>query len=411
MKWYSPHTFSLIWIFLIEVAAAAAASYYRYESEVFGEAIPPFMFFQATLVGLIAVVAYMTGWYFGPRGPNFHRGIESTLEDTEATRQFLPIYGLGLLGLSFMAWLYMYATVGGIKSHLANQGQGRGDIIESAGGMVWHIARFGYAASLLVFARFGPLNPISICAVLLMLFFLVFFGSRSFAAILLIAVLIVYFVRFRSSLRMWMIIALFCGLSCFAIGQRLYRMTGGDVQEAIAVGEEQAGALESAVGLVLGDFTFIIQRSEIIDYLQDTSDYQYGRIYLCLLRLIPNKLMPGFDASLPSGNIWYVENLLPRKLYKVSLSSNAFTEFFINLGYPGVILGGFVVGFVIRWLHSRLVEPEFRRYQIIPVIFIGLLAMQLFRFYKSGVVTFLDMFYVFLPLWAVLLVNRMSHRN
>ena len=48
---------------------------------------------------------------------------------------------------------------------------------------------------------------------------------------------------------------------------------------------------------------------------------------------------------------------------------------------------------------------------IIPVIFIGLLAMQLFRFYKSGVVTFLDMFYVFLPLWAVLLVNRMSHRN
>jgi hypothetical protein len=410
LPWYSPHAAVLFFFFLIEVAAPFPVILFDLESRVYRRPLLPAEMFWASTVSLLGVCCYLLGWRWGPKRQSFGPTIEHLISDTPQVMRFIPIVSVCVFALSILAWAYMYRVGGGIAVHMENLGGGRRELVRGAGGYVWHIARFGYAAVLIYLAYAGFRSVIGWSMLILLGGLLTAFGSRSFLAILLIGAFVVYGMRFREHvpLFVWIVV----GTTSFFVATFLVllRMTEGHVDEAAVIYRENIATVEGFVLLLLGHMTFVIQRAELMEHLAVTGDYQLGGTFLNLLQIIPGMIWPQqYQVLPPTGTQYYMMTFFPHRLGRMSMSSNIFTEFYLNFAYPGVIIGSFLFGYAIRWIHSRLVANPIRRHQIFPAVFVALLAINWFRLIKSGTPVLLTMLYIALPLLLIYALNIFNH--
>ncbi|TVQ74964.1 MAG: hypothetical protein EA380_11810 [Phycisphaeraceae bacterium] len=401
--WYSPHAAVLLGIFIIEVAAPVAALHYRVDAYVFARPLTPEEFRDAATLGLVAIISYLVGWRFGPSRTTFNRRLEWYFSDSPQVQKNFTFMCLALYAAGIIAWIVMFRTVGGIEEHMQDMGGGRREAIGGAGGLVWHIAKFAYVGALLYFSRHG-VTPISIGLIAFLAVFLLAFGSRSYAAVLFLAVFIVYRVRCveKIPIIMWATVA--AGMFFFMSFWALLRRTAGDFERAMHMYGQIQASQEGMVLQALGSWIFITNRAELMHYMGDKIPWMNGETYLTLLRIIPTFMWPG-QTQIMSGNQVYMQYLVPERVGRISLSSQLFTEFYINFGYPGVVVSSIIFGMIVRWFHSRLLADPLRKYQVAHCVLAALLGVVLIRTLKVGIPGILDFVYLFVAVFLAYISN------
>lgn len=398
IAWYSPHIFILLFLFLIEVGAPITTIALDFESAVYNRPLLPGEMAAASGVSLIAILAYLIGWKLGPKRQTLSPGLERMIRDTPQTGVYVSVFAFATFLVSILAWAYMYAAGGGIAAHVTDMGGGRRDLIQEASGLVWHLARFGYAAVFLYFAARGPRSLLAWLMFFTLAALLFSFGSRSYLAILLAGMLIVYRFRFTNKTPKTLLLISAGVLFMVATFLSLLRQTEGSIGAAMDIYQYQISDLRGTAELVFGHLTFIINRAELMNHLADTGDYQYGKTYLNLLQIIPERIWPAQREMLPPpGNMYYLQTFFPERIGKVSLSNNLITEMYLNFWYPGVIVGCMFFGICVRFLHAKLVAPDWRRMHIFPAVITALLAVSWFRLIKSGSGVLISFFYLLFP--------------
>lgn len=401
--WYSPHALLLFGMFIIEVVAPVAVLHYRVPAYVFERPLSPEEFEAATMLGLVGVVSYLIGWALGPKKTTMNRRFEWYLTDTPQVQKNFTLMCFGLYTAGILAWIIMFRTVGGMTEHMENMGGGRREMQGGAGAIVWHLAKFAYVGALLYFSRHG-LKPVSIAMILFLGVFLLAFGSRSYAAILFAGAFIIYRVRHTEKIPMvvWGIMA--SALFFFMTFWALLRRTGGDLSEAAEMYSELKSTQETAILHAVGSWMFIRNRAELIHYMGDKIPWMNGETYLTFFKFIPQFIWPGQNQIISGAQV-YMQYLIPHRVGKVSLSSQLFTEFYINFGYPGVIISAMLCGMLIRWFHSRLLADPMRRYQVPHVVLSALLTLCLIRVLKGGIQAMNVPVYFFVGVFLVYLPN------
>lgn len=403
LYWFSPHVAFLGGFFLIYVAATAAMIHYAVPSHVFQRPLTPDEYAQALTLCLVSLVCYLLGWRLGPKRQTMSRGLEWFLTDTPAVRATFDYACIGMMVAGFIAWFYIFSFAGGVSGQLENI-KGRNQASAEAGGWVMHIAFFTYAGVLLYFSRHG-FNLISIGSIGLFLFILLVFGSRSYAATLVMGVLAIYTFRFRGKLPLVVWIAAIAGMFTLMTFWVLLRQTRGRFDRAAEAYTETMSTTEGFVMQSLGNMMFIAHYAEWMDAIGTRVEPQYGRTMLGFLRIIPNMIWDKGDLVV-SGSKLYLQTFFPQKIGVVSLSSPLFIEYYVNFKWPGVIIFSALNGIVARWLDSRLLRHPHRRVQVAHIVICGLLFGITVKLLKQGVsIGVMVYYYVFLPIVIVYLPN------
>lgn len=407
LKWYSPHAWMILSLFLVEAAGSASVVIYKADSELYGRPFTAEELFPSVLLGLIGVMMYMVGWRIGPKRPGFGPRLSVYFSDTALVASLFTIGCLFIFGMSMLAWLYMYSTGGGMGGQLQNQGGGRRELVNSAGGFVWHVARFGYAAVLLMIARYGIKNPFALVMFLVYSLMLFVWGSRSYFAIVFIGAIVVYQRRFKPNLSLLKVGALAAALLLIANVLIGLRMTQGDTGATKEVVVDRLSDMDLFLQSQLANVTFSAYRAEVMISAGEPNGipFQNGKTMLSLLDIIPNFIWDN-SALRTSGPALYMQYLAPEKIGKTSLAISLFGELYINFRWFGTAICCLLVGVIFRWMHSRLIESEHYMYPSIPVTVISaLLAVFVMRFVKMGVFDLISLFYVLLPIFLLYLPN------
>lgn len=402
-QWYSLHGAMIVILCLFYVAAPTVVVYAGMESKVYNRPLSPEQFSRAMAVTSIFILCYFMGYRFGPKRMTLPRRFEWYFADTPQIQSSFNTSAIIVFSIGMLAWLYMFSVGGGIAEHLRTRGAGRGDLIAGAGGYVFHLAKFAYAGALLYLSRNG-INLISLAMVGLLGLLLFFFGSRGFAFILFIGALVVYRYRFMNRLPWYVAVGGVAALMFMQIFMRMVRFTGGNIDRALTHTRQAGESVETFVLNALGDFHFIINLAEIIDNMGTRIPWQYGQTLLSFLYIIPSFIWRAADY-IPAGNIVYLQYLLPDMLGTVSLSNNLFTEFYMNFGLIGVVVGCALWGVFIRWLSNVTTGNPYRKYQYAYVVYAALLWGQLVQIMKSGVPDLTMLVYFFVPVFIVYLPN------
>ena len=396
VPWYSPHAFVLASLALVYCAAPVAVIGYRAHSFIYKRPLSPEEVFDAAIVSLLGVFFYLVGWRLGPKKCRLPRGIEWYFADTPQVQANFNWMAMAFYAMGIGAWVYMFAVGGGVGEALENMGQQRRTNVSTAGGTIYHIAKFAYVGALLYFSRNG-INLFSLGMIGFFTLLLLLHGSRSFVGILFLGALIVYRVRHtdRIPISVWVpaIIFVILLLSFWV----LLRQTSGNIGEAMSIYKQSGSTFEGIILQIISPFMFWIHLAEVIDHVPDVIPYQYGRTFGTIFYIIPGFLWPQQYELFQSGSAVYMSYLMPQQHENFTLTPSIFSEFFINFGYLGVIMCPFAYGYLVKWFHNVMIGDPRRKYQVAWIVFLALVAVNMVRVTKNGAGTIIFAFYFSIP--------------
>ena len=383
LPWFSPHTAMLLGIFFIYVLAPPAMMFYRTPSYITLRAIPPEQYMPALWLSLVAVSCYLLGWRFGPKRQTMPARLEWFLSDTPEVRANFDYLCLAIMIVGFAAWLYIFSFAGGIAGQLENM-RTRSESATEAGGIFLRVAMLTYGGVLLYFSRHG-VTMLSLAALGFFFFILMVFGSRSYAAMLVVAALAVHTFRSKHKIPLPVWIGIGAGMFVIMTYWVLLRQTQGNLSAAADAYSEQMSSTEGIVTQSLGSFMFMRQHVDWMTAIGTQVPPQYGRTFSVVLNWIPTMIWPNKGDLVQSGSKLYLQTFFPHKIGNVSLSSPLFIEYYVNFMWPGVIVLCFFTGVVVRWLDSVLLRHPHRRFQVAHIVIAGLLVATLIKTLKQGV--------------------------
>ena len=111
---------------------------------------------------------------------------------------------------------------------------------------------------------------------------------------------------------------------------------------------------------VVENFDQLIRVKDIVKYVPEKLEYQYGKTFFnLLLKPIPSRIWP----EKPQGAGYYVTKSLYPKHFaaNASIATSLLGELYLNFHIIGIVFGMFVFGFVVSGLYKFLVlnSPNF----------------------------------------------------
>ena len=402
--WYSMQAVVLVACGMYFVFAPTALLHYGVESDAFERLLTNNELATALFMTNVALLSYVLGYRFGPKKTHLPKRFEWYFTDTPAVQQNYALVTMGIFAIGMLAWVYMFSQSGGLAQHLEAGGSARADAVQSAGGYVFHIAKWAYVGALLYLARYG-VNIITIAMIVSFGLLLFYYNSRSYAFTLLLGAVIVYRFRFMKNFPLWLGLGAAGSVFVLQLFMRLLRATGGNVGQAVSAQKDLWGSVDSFILSLLGDVMSIRNVAEVMSVMPEKISYQMGRTFMSLLYIIPGFLWPGQYQLITPANKIYVETFFPERIGKISLSNVLFLEYFMNFGWIGVILLGFGTGAFVRWFQAVTIDNPLRKYQCAYICYGAIMAIQSVRIIKSGVPTLLQFVYFLVPFMIVYAPN------
>jgi len=348
----------------------------------------------------VGVFCYLVGYRMGPKKARLSRGLEWYFTDTPAVQSLFPLMTGLVIVVGLGAWAYAFSVSGGVSAHLRDFGGSRQTLDATAGGLVLHLGKFIWVGAALWMSRYGlklsTLLVIGATSVPLLLY-----GSRSYIAILMLGVFIVWRYRFMVKVPKIVWVGMTAALILLMSAYVMLRSTGGNVQQAAKAYTEATSTTEGKIASLTEAFAFIVPMSEMLQETPDKIPYQYGRTFLTVLYIIPNYIWPNKSELFTSGSRVYTEGLFPQRADTVTLTPSIMSEFYINFGWFGVTIFPLITGMVIRWFEMLIMGNPHRRNQVAWIAFGAVVSVNLLRVMKNGVGTVIFAVYFAVPVFIV----------
>lgn len=182
---------------------------------------------------------------------------------------------------------------------------------------------------------------------------LILLGERGHFVFLIVSMLVIYhYTKKRIRLIPVFMFALFLYLFLVMYGQ--YREFGLQKANKIEARENYKLGLAFTYKKVVENFDQLIRVKDIVKYVPEKLEYQYGKTFFNLLvKPIPSRIWP----EKPQGAGYYVTKSLYPKHFaaNASIATSLLGELYLNFHIIGIILGMFVFGFVVSGLYKFLV--------------------------------------------------------
>ena len=181
---------------------------------------------------------------------------------------------------------------------------------------------------------------------------LVFLGERGHFVFLIISLLVSYhYIKYRLKLIPVSIFALILYLFLLLYGQ--YREFGLKNTNRMENKERYRLGTVITYKKLVENFDQLIRVKDIIKYVPQKLDYQYGKTFFNLLfKPIPSRIWP----EKPQGAGYYVTKSLYPKHFaaNASIATSLLGEFYLNFHVVGIILGMFLFGLAVSGLYKIL---------------------------------------------------------
>lgn len=402
IPWYYPHAIILASYFMMYVAAPAVTVWIGPYSEYYKRDLSGYEISYALGVSAVGAFFYLVGYRYGPKRASLPRRVEWYFSDTSAVQNMFPYMVLAMMAIGLAAWAYGYKVSGGVAAHLRDFGGSRRTFDSEAGGIVLHLGKFIWVASMLWMARYGlkisTFIVIGAASIPLLLY-----GSRSFIAILLLGTFIVWRFRWTEKVPKLVWVGMAFALVMLMSFYVMLRSTGGDVSEARRAYNQQISTVEGRVQSVTHSFSFIGPMAETLQEMGNKIPYQYGRTLATITYIIPNRIWPNEDKMkyFRTGSRIYTEELFPHRVDKISMAPSIMAEYYINFGWPGVAFLSFATGWAIRWFERLMLDHPHRRHQVAWIAFAALVSVNMLRVMKNGFNTIIYAVYFAIPIILV----------
>jgi oligosaccharide repeat unit polymerase len=234
---------------------------------------------------------------------------------------------------------------------------------------------------------------------------LVFLGERGHFVFLVISLLVCYhYIKQRLKLIPVSIFALILYLFLLLYGQ--YRELG--LQNTNRIVNKESYRLGTVITYkkLVENFDQLIRVKDIIKYVPEKLDYQYGKTFFNLLfKPIPSRIWP----EKPQGAGYYVTKSLYPKHFtaNASIATSLLGELYLNFHVVGIIVGMFLFGLVVSAFYKFLAFnlSDFN------VIIIYSLSFPYFFSELRGDFAVVTLFYIFEFIFLIIALNFISKKN
>ncbi len=399
--WWSPHAFVLATMFLYWVVASAAMVFYRVDSQAFHRMNSPRELNAGMLVVLLTMLGYLIGFRFGPKPKHFPARLEWFFADTPAVQARFNMVTMALFVIGMAAWAFTFISVGGVMAHMQNLGD-RQQTVGAAGGIALHLTKWAYVGFFLYLSRNGVrVTTIAMFGVLLMIYLI--FGSRSWVAMFLVGVAIIYRMRFGKIPNIvWpVLVGAIAFMQAFLV---LLRATRGNFAHAEHIFSRRMQSTEGTVLSFLGDFGFLPNLADLAVSMGTLVPYQWGKTYLGFFYVIPQIFWNPMEY-LPTAPGVYMQYLTPEQVGYVSIGPTLVGEGIMNFGWPGALLVSMVFGVICRWFQSAALTHPGRRFQVAIPVAVAMVSTEIMAYIKQGSPETTLLVYLTIPLIIPYLPN------